>query len=86
MSNLSHDVEHFAQTSGPTLADGLALMDLAREIISGRMADQATIARTLIGLALDHAPVAELAPYLTDEARRRDDLAADLASAAKFGG
>lgn len=86
MSNLSHDVEHLARSGLPSLADGLAVMDLARRIIAGDITDPKEIARALVGLALDHAPVAELAPYLDEEARRRADLVADLAEAAKFGG
>jgi hypothetical protein len=42
-------------------------------------------AKELIELALDLAPVAELAPYLTEAAAKRANAEADALEALKFG-
>ena len=63
----------------------LRLLDLSQRILGGQIVDPQQIARALVGLALDLAPVEYLAPYLTDEAQRRADLIADIAEAAKYG-
>jgi hypothetical protein len=63
----------------------VALLTFAGNVIAGEIKTPADVARGLIGLALDLAPVDELAPYLTAEARRRDDLIVDAAEIAKVG-
>ncbi len=44
------------------------------------------VVRVLIGLILDLIPHQEAKIYLDDEARKRAELAADIAEAAKFSG
>lgn len=84
MSAMTSDLERLAQQLD--LGKALALLDLSRKIIAGEIVDPQEVARALVGLALDLAPVGLLSLHLTEEARKRADLVADLAEAAKFGG
>lgn len=70
----------------PTLADGIAILALAADVISGRLTNPVDISRRLAGIALNLLPVDELKQHLDDEARARVDLVADGVEAAKFGG
>lgn len=56
------------------------------DALEGQAPSAADVARAIVGVGLDLVPVEELRGYLTDEARRRGELAADVAEAAKFGG
>lgn len=69
-----------------TLAQGIALLDVSRKVLSGELTDPVQLSRALVGLALDLAPVEELAPYLTEEARRRADAAVDILEAVAVSG
>lgn len=71
---------------GPAVARALEIVAFGIDLAQGRVADPAVIGRKLAGYALDFVPVDDLREYLTEEARRRADLAADLAEKAKFGG
>lgn len=52
----------------------------------GTAAQILDILRTVIGLAREFVPPDELEAFLSAEAVKRQNLAADLAEAAKFGG
>ncbi len=68
-----------------TLIQGLQLLDFARRVIAGEANHPSEIARALVGLALDLAPVDELQEYLSDAARVRADAIADAAQRMKVG-
>lgn len=72
----------------PTISmdQALQLLDLSRDILAGRRPDPGDVARALVGLALDLAPVEELAPFLTEAAETRARLVADSLERTKFGG
>lgn len=61
------------------------LLTFAGSVMIGELSTPEDVAKGLIGLALDLAPVEMLAPFLTAEARRRDDAIADALEAAKVG-
>lgn len=67
-----------------SLATAAQLTELAMSITAGTIT-VAEAARKLIGIGLDLVPVEDLKAFLTDEARKRADLAADLAEDVKFG-
>jgi len=69
-----------------TLAQGISILDLASDVIAGRVNDKPALIRRLAYLGLDLAPVDELKEYLTAAARERDDLAVDITQDLKFGG
>ena len=62
------------------------LIRIGANALDGTAPSPAEVARALVGVGLDLVPVAELRAYLTDEARRRDELAANLAEEAKLRG
>jgi hypothetical protein len=61
------------------------LLDLSYRLLRGGQ-DPLTVSREILDLALTFAPVAVLAPMLSDVARERGEKIADLAEDAKFGG
>ena len=68
----------------PDLGDGLELMSLAYDVISGKETTPMGIGRRLAGIAVNFIPVDELRAYLTEAAQKRDDIAVDLVEDAKF--
>lgn len=62
-----------------------AIAALGQRIVRGEITTREELARALVGLALDDAPVELLREYLTNEAAARDDLVADVAERAKAG-
>lgn len=72
-------------SGGLTLGQGLQILALASDVISGRLNDKLELARRLAYLGLDLAPVDDLKGLLTEEARKRDEIAVDIAEDIKFG-
>lgn len=68
-----------------TLAQGIALLDFSRKVLSGEMNSPQEVARGLIGLALDIVPVNDLREHLTAEAAARADAIVDNLVAIKVG-
>ncbi len=68
-----------------TLMQGIKVLDLSRRIITGDVVDKVQASRELVALALELGESeADLHEYLSDAARIRADIAADLAEAAKL--
>ena len=63
-----------------------ALVRAGADALDGDSVSAADVARSIIGLGLDLVSVEELREYLDDEARRRADLAAEVAEQLKFAG
>lgn len=68
-----------------TLDQAAALIDVGLQVLRGAAVDKLAMARALVALALDLAPVESLRDYLTDAARKRDEAIADAAERLKFG-
>lgn len=60
------------------------IIRIGLDVIEGQAPSPADVARAIVGIGLDLVPVEELRSYLTEEARRRGELAADAAEAIKF--
>jgi hypothetical protein len=64
---------------------GLALGELGRAVASGQVPDPIEVARAISAVAVALVPIEDMKSYLDDAARRRADLAAELAATAKLG-
>ena len=69
-----------------SLDQGIAILDLSRKVLRGELTDPKEVAQALLGFALDIAPVEDLAPYLSEEAKRRADAIVDTVETIKVGG
>lgn len=68
------------------LSIGLMLFDLARTIVAGERVDPVEVMRALADIAIQLLPVDQLKTFLDDAARKRDELAVDIAEDAKLKG
>ncbi len=62
----------------------LEIVGFGLDLAQGRLSDPLVIGRKLANYALDFIPVDDLKAHLTEEARRRADVAADAAEQLKF--
>lgn len=68
----------------PALAHAATLARLAADVMDGTLSSAADVARALVGIGLELVPVEELKQYLTEEARKRQDVAFEAAKLAKW--
>jgi len=66
------------------IARAIDIIAFGVDLAQGRVSDPLVVGRKLANYALDFLPVDELKEHLSEEARRRADLAADLAEQLKF--